>query len=95
MLEDFIWGSSGSADLVQLALLLVVLYNWHAAVDKGVEALAHGLRVVVTAPTGLAALSQPLLHCLLAALKVQHLQVAQVLLAADIFGMSNMSDDLC
>jgi len=74
MLENVIRCPRGSADLVQLALPLIVLHHGHAAVDEGVEALAHGLGVVVAAPAGLAPLSQPLLHCCLCALKVQHLQ---------------------
>ena len=74
MLENVVRCPRGSADLVQLALPLVVLHHRHAAVDEGVEALAHGLWVVVAAPAGLAPLSQPLLHRCLCALKVQHLQ---------------------
>ncbi len=74
MLENVVRCPRGSADLVQLALPLIVLHHRHAAVDEGVEALAHGLWVVVAAPAGLAPLSQPLLHGCLRALKVKHLQ---------------------
>ena len=74
MLENVIRCPRGSADLVQLALPLIVVHHRHAAVDEGVEALAHGLWVVVAAPAGLAPLSQPLLHGRLCALKVQYLQ---------------------
>ncbi len=74
MLENVIRCPRGSADLVQLALPLIVLHHRHAAVDEGVEALAHGLWVVVAASTGLAPLSQPLFHRCLCALKVEHLQ---------------------
>lgn len=74
MLENVIRCPRGSADLVQLALPLIVVHHRHAAVDEGVEALAHGLWVVIAAPAGLAPLSQPRLHGRFCAFKVQHLQ---------------------
>ena len=74
MLENVIRAAGGCTDLVQLALLLVVLHHRHAGLREGVEAFAHGLRVVVTPPTGLATLCQPLLHGTLRAVKEQYLQ---------------------
>ncbi len=66
--KDLVGGGDG-LDLDDLALLLVVVDDGHARLDKGAEALADALGVVVGAAAGLAALEQALLHDLFRAVK--------------------------
>lgn len=63
--------SLGGLNLDNSALLLKVVNNGHAGLDKSSETLADALLVVVGSATGLAAVEQTLLHDLLTAFKEQ------------------------
>jgi len=63
--------SLNSLDLDNTAILVKVIDNRHAGLDKGSETLANTLLVVIGSATGLAAVDQTLLHDLFGALKEQ------------------------
>lgn len=71
VLGDLLGGGRG-VDLDDAALLLVVVDDGHAGLDKGAEALADALLVVVGAAAGLAALEQARLHGGLGAVVEEH-----------------------
>jgi hypothetical protein len=68
MLVDLIRGLN-SLDLDNTAVLVKVVDNRHAGLDKGSEALADTLLVIISSATSLAAVDQTLLHDLFGALK--------------------------
>jgi hypothetical protein len=63
--------SLDSLNLDNTAILLKVVDDGHAGLDKGSETLADTLLVVISSATGLAAVDQTLLHDLFGALKEQ------------------------
>lgn len=70
VLVDFI-GALNSLDLDDTTLLVKVLDNGHAGLDKGSETLANALLIVVSSAAGLATVEQTLLHDVLGALEKQ------------------------
>jgi hypothetical protein len=65
-LED-VSGSRGGVNLDDLALLLKLIDDGHARLDKGLEALADAVGVIVSAAAGLSALKETALHDVLRA----------------------------
>jgi hypothetical protein len=64
-------GGLDSLDLDDTAILVKVVDNRHAGLDKSSETLSDALLVVISSTTGLATVDQTLLHDLLGALEEQ------------------------
>jgi hypothetical protein len=73
-------------DLDNTAILLKVVDDRHASLDKGSETLANTLLVIISSATGLAAVDQTLLHDLFGTLKEQ----GEVALADGLFKLNSL-----
>jgi len=85
VLVDLVRGLN-SLDFDNTAVLVKVVDNRHAGLDKGSETLANTLLVIIGSATGLAAVDQTLLHDLLGTLEEQ----SKVALADGLFELDSL-----
>lgn len=85
VLVDLVRGLN-SLDLDNTAILLKVVNDRHAGLDKGSETLADTLLIVISSAAGLATVDQTLLHDLLGTLKEQ----GKVALADGLFELDSL-----
>ena len=85
MLVDLVRGLD-SLNLDNTAILVKVVDNRHAGLDKGSETLANALLIIVSSATGLAAVDQTLLHDLLGTLE----EKSKVALADGLFELDSL-----